>query len=170
MSGFADFLINHHVPQLVTSTEQPKGEDMFENNITSDIVNLSAWEGAVFIVTKLAGATGTATATVESCDTAVPGTATAVAFRERHATTPDTFTAWADVASTGLSITAGADEVWEIAIASSDLYKGTAAAPVNDQYARLVLTEVDSTAVDGSVVTILYGPKYGHEIPTTVLT
>ena len=170
MSGFADFLVNHHVPQLVTSTQQPKGEDMFENNITSDIANLSAWEGALFIVTKLAGATGTATATMESCDTVSPGTATAVAFKYRYSTTPDTFTAWADATSSGVAITAGADEVWEFAIASSELYKGTATAPVNDNYVRLKLTETDSTAVDGSVVTILYGPKYGHEIPTTVLT
>lgn len=168
MSGFADFLVNHHVPQAVGATEQPKGEDMFENNITSDVINLSAWEGIVFIVSKMDGAAGTATATVESCDTVVPGTATAITFRYRKATTPDTFTAWATSAS--LSITAGANEVWEIAVASSDLYKGTATAPVNDQYARLVLTEVDSTAVDGGVVSILYGPKYGHEIPDTVLT
>ena len=168
MSGFADFLVNHHVPQLVTSTQQPKGEDMFEGNITSDVCNLKDWEGALFIVTKLAGATGTATATVESCDVAAGTTATAVEFYYRKATTPDTFTAW--TTSSSLSITAGADEVWEIAIASSNLYKGTATAPVNDSYVRLKLTETESTAVDGSVVTILYGPKYGHEIPTTVLT
>ena len=170
MSGFADFLVNHHVPQAVTSTEQPKGEDIFESNVSSDVINLSAWEGVVFIVTKLAGATGTATATINSCDNVTPSTATAVAFRYRYSTTPDTFTAWADATSSGVAITAGADEVWEFAIASSDLYKGTATAPVNDQYVRLVLTETESTAVDGSVATILYGPKYGHEIPGTVLT
>ena len=168
MSGFSDFLINHHVPQLVTSTEQAAAEDMFNGNITSDVANLKDCEGALFIVTKLDGATGTATATVESCDDVTPTTSTAVTFRYRVATTPDTFTAWSTSAS--LSITAGANEVWEIAIASSDLYKGTETAPVNDQYVRLVLTEVDSTAVDGGVVTMLYGPKYGHEIPGTVLT
>lgn len=168
MSGFSDFLINHHVPQAVGATEQPKGEDMYEGNITSDVINLSAWEGIVFIVQKTTGATGTATATVESCSAAAGTNNTAVTFRYRYATTPDTFTAWSTSAS--LAITAGSDEVWEIAIASSDLYKGTETVPVNHQYVRLVLTETESTAQDGSVTSILYGPKYGHEIPDTVLT
>jgi len=170
MSGFADFLVNHHIPQLVTSTEQPKGEAMFDSNTTSDIANLKEWEGAIFIVTKLEGSAGIATATMESCDDAAASTSTAVAFWERHATTPDTFTAWARVAVGGKSITAGADEVWEFAISSSELSKGTAGAPVNDNYVRLVLTETTATAVDGSIVTILYGAKHAHEIPNTVLT
>ena len=170
MSGFADFLINHHVPQIVTSTEQPKGEDMFENNITTDVYNGSAWEGSLLVVSKLAGATGTATVTCESCSAADGSDNTAVAYRCRYSTTPDTFTAWADVTSSGQTITAGADDVWEFAIAHSDGYKGTATAPVNYQYFRWVLTEVADDPVDGSVVCMLVGPKHGHEIPGTVLT
>jgi len=165
MSGFADFLINHHVPQAVGSTEMPECEDMYEGNVTSLCCNMSAWSGIVYIVSKTTSATGTATATVESCSAYAGTNNTAVTFMYRKATTPDTFTAWTTSAS--LAITAGSDEVWEIAIASSDLYKGTETAPVNHQYVRLVLTETESTAQDGSVVSILYGPKFGHEIPDT---
>ena len=170
MSGFGDFLINHHVPQLVTSTEQPKGEDMWDATITSDVANLKEWEGALFIITKMAGATGTATITIESCDDAAASTSTAVAYWYRYSVTPDIFTAWARAESTGETITAGADDVWEFAISSSELYKGTAAAPVNDNYVRIVCTEVADDPVDGSVVTMLYGAKHAHEIPVTVLT
>lgn len=169
MSGFADFLINHHVPQPVGSTECPELEDFYEGNITSLCCNMSAWEGIVYIVSKTTSATGTATATIESCSAYAGTDNTAVAFKYRYSTTPDTFTAWADATSGGIAITAGSDEIWEFAIASSDLYKGTATAPVNHQYVRIVLTETESTAQDGSVVAIMYGPKYGHEIPDTVM-
>lgn len=170
MSGFADFLINHHLPQVVTSSEQAAGEDMFNGNITTDVYNGSAWEGSIFTVIKLAGAVGTATVTCESCSAADGSNNTAVAFRYRKATTPDTFTAWTDVTSSGQTIAAGADEIWEFAIAHSDGYKGTSTAPVNYQYFRWVATEVDGTAVDGTAFVMLIGPKYGHEIPGTVLT
>ena len=170
MSGFADFLINHHCPAAFTSAELIEPDDMFEGSPTSVILNLEAWDGVVWIVGKLAGATGTATALVYSCDDTTPTTATAVPFMYRAATTPDTFTAWTAATASGVLISAGADQVWEIAIASSDLYKGTATAPVNDQYVKLQLNEVDSTAVEGSVQVLLYGPTYGHEIPDTVLT
>ena len=159
----SNFLESHHVPQLVTSTEQPKGEDMFENDITSDIASLENWGGILFIVTKLDGAVGTAVATIESCDTNVPGTGTEVDFRYRKATTPDTVTAWTDGDSGGVTITAGADEVWEFSVYSSELYS-------TDSFVRFVLTEVDGTAVDGSVITILFDPRYGKSIPDTVLT
>lgn len=170
MSGFADFLINHHLPQVVTSTEQAAGEDMFASNITTDVYNVDSWEGSLFIVKKLAGGTGTATVTCESCSAADGSDNTAVAFKYRYSTTPDTFTAWADATSSGVAVTAGADQTWEFAIASSDLYKGTATAPVNYQYVRWVVTETESTAVDGTCFTMLIGPKFGHEIPDTVLT
>jgi len=175
MSGFGDFLVNHHVPQLVTSSELAASEDFVNGNVVSDVANLEEWEGALFIVTKLdssAAATGTSTALVYSCDDASASTATAVIFWERHSTTPDVFSAWARVAATGQIIAVGDDQTWEFAISSSELYKGTAAAPVNDQYVKFVLNEVSSgqAPYDGGVVTILYGAKHAHEIPNTVLT
>ena len=159
----SNFLNRHHCPMAVTSTEQPAGEDMFNGNITSDIINMENWGGVLYIVKKLDGAVGTATATVESCDTVVPGTPTAVAFRYRKMTTADTWSSWTAVASTGVTITAGADEIWEFSVYDSEL-NGT------DQFVRLVLTEVDSTAVDGGVITMLFDPRFGKDIPDTVLT
>ena len=174
MSGFSDFLIDHHVPQLVTSTECAAAEDMFDGAAsgvtTSDVANLKEWEGALFIVSKLAASTGTALVTIESCDDASASTSTAVAHWYRYATTPDIFTAWARSDSTGQTITAGANDVWEFAISSSMLYKGTASTPVNHNYVRFVLTEVADDPVDGVTTVVLFGAKHSHDIPVTVLT
>lgn len=156
MGFIKDFMDSHHCPLAVSSTEQPKGEDMFENNIVSDIVDMKDWEGCLFIVKKLAGAVGTATATVNACDDTTPTTtSSALTFWYRSMTTQDTWaTDWATSAS--LSITAGADEIWEIFVTGAQV-----AAVANYHYVKLTLTEVDSTAVDGTVVTMLVGPKYG---------
>lgn len=159
----SNFLESHHCPMSVTSTEQPKGEDMFEGDITSIITSMENWGGVLYIVKKLAGAVGTAVATIESCDTIVPGTPTEIDFRYRKMTTPDTFGAWTAGDSAGVTITAGADSVWEFSVYDSELNG-------SDKYVRLVLTEVDGTAVDGGVQTILFDPRYGQSIPSTVLT
>ena len=156
------FLESHHCPMAVTSAEQPKGEDMFENDITSDITNMANWGGILYIVKKMTGAAGTAVATIESCDTVVPGTATAIAFRYRKMTTRDTWGAWTAATSSGVTISAGANEIWEFSVYDSELHGA-------DQFVRLVLTEVDSTAVDGGVLAMLFNPRYGKEIPDTVL-
>ena len=159
----SNFLESHHVPLAVTSTEQGLGGDMFASNVTSDIINMENWGGVVWIVTKLDGAVGTAAATIESCDTVVPGAATAIPFRYRKQITPDTFTAWTTGVVGGVAITAGANEVWEFSVYASEL-SGT------DSFVRIVLTEDDGTAVHGGVVTMLFDPRYGQEIPATVLT
>lgn len=151
--GFSkDFMHNHHCPMAITSTEQPKGEDVFDSNTISDVVDMKDWGACLFIVKKLDGAVGTATATVEACSNAAAAATTAVTFYYRSMTTADTWaTEWATSAS--LSITAGADEIWEIMVFGDQL--------VSDRhYVRLKLTEVDSTAVDGSIQTILLEPRY----------
>jgi len=158
-----NFKESHHIPMIVTSSEQAAGEDMFNGNITSDIFNMSSWREAYLIVKKLDGAVGTATVTCESCDDTTPTTNTAVAFEYRKQTTPDTVTAWTAVASTGQTIAAGANEIWEFRITSEGL-SGT------DKYCRWILTEDDSTAVDGTVFCLLTNPRYAKDIPDTVLT
>lgn len=151
-----------HCPMAVTATEQPKGEDMFENNITSKVIGMKAWGLCVFTIIKLAGAAGTATITVESCDDFTPTTHPAVAFYYRKMTTNDTFGAWTAVASTGFTTTAGANQIYQVAILANMLGDG-------DVAVRMVCTEVDGTAVDGAVICQLFNPKYAKSIPDTVL-
>jgi len=166
MGFIKDFMDNHHCPLAVAATHQPKGEDMYENNIVSDIVDMKDWEGCLFIVKKTTGATGTATATINACDNNTPSnTSGALTFWYRSMTTQDTWASdWATSAS--LAITAGSDEIWEILITGDQV-----AAVAEYSYIKLTLTETESTAQDGAVVTMLVGPKYatkGSMIPSVL--
>ena len=144
---------------------------MFATTLTTDIYNGSEWEGSIFVVQKLDGAVGVATVTCLSCDDTTPTNDDAVLFKYRYSTTPDIYTAWAEAGTTaGVSITAGASATWEFAVNHSDGYKGTETAPENRKYFKWVCTETSATAVNGSAFCMMYGPKYGHEIPNTVLT
>ena len=141
-------------------------EDMFNGSPASDVVNMELWQRVTFLVVKSAGATGTAKLTVESCDTAVPGTPTEIAFFHRSMTTIDTWLAdWAlqSTPATGLTTTAGANQAYELTV-TSDMLSGT------DKFVRLQATEVVNSEVDGAIITILSEPRYGKGIPDTVLT
>ncbi|KKN24527.1 hypothetical protein LCGC14_0893890 [marine sediment metagenome] len=153
-----------HFVHVGTSGFIAASEDLFNGSPATDIVNMENFTEVVFIVSKVAGGTGTATATMESCDTVVPGTATEINFWYRACTTPDVWGAiTAAVAATGVPITAGADQQWLFGVRSEGL-SGT------DKYVRLKLTETESTAVDGSVACIMAGGRFVREItPVTVL-
>ena len=153
-----NFPLEHHIVHSPLTAH----EDIFNGSPASDIVHLKYGARATFIILKSTGAVGTATLTVESCDTAAPGVATAVAFKYRKCTTIDTFGAWTDVASTGVSITAGANQVWEATVTRDEL-SGT------NEFVRIQLTEVDSTAVDGAILIVITGLKYMDSIPQTAI-
>lgn len=161
------FKDSHHMPLIVLAAQQLKGEDIFDGAagqvITSDVLNMSNWGDCFFIVKKLAGGTGTATVTAESCDNTTPTTNTAIAFEYRAQTTTDTFGAWTAATTSGVAITAGADELWEFHVADGDLVEG-------HSYLRFVVTETESTAVDGATFCLLTNPRYAKTIPDTVLT
>jgi len=116
-----------------------------------------------FVIQKGAGATGTATITVESCDDTTPSTATAIAFKYRVCTSGDTFGAWTAATSAGFTTTAGADQVYEISIISANLYS-------TDKYVRLQCTEVVNSPCDGGMCAIMTEPRYAEDITSTVLT
>jgi hypothetical protein len=136
--------------------------DYTNGNPATDIVSMENHADAYFLVIKGAGATGTATITMESCDTVVPGTATAVAYEYKIITSGDTQGDWTAVASTGYLITAAADKMILVHVKGSDLYS-------TNKFLRMQLTETDSTACKGAVVAFLANPRYAPT-PATVLS
>jgi len=136
-----------HLIHCVTSTQQPKGEDMFENDISSDVVSMENLHAIDFILIKLAGATGVATVTINSCDDTTPSTQTAIAFEYRYCTTPDTWSVWTAATSSGVSVTAGANDVWQFHINAAELSS-------TDKYVQFVATETTDDPVDGAVIAI----------------
>lgn len=122
-------------------------------NPATDVVSLENHNDAYFLVIKGAGAVGTATITMESCDNVTPSTATAVAFEYKVITSGDTAGAWTAVASTGYLITAAADKMVLVHV-NADGLSGT------NKFLRMQLTETDSTACKGAVVAFLANPRF----------
>lgn len=152
-----------HVVNAMPSGNQAAYEDIFNGSPSTDIVNLGKYDKALWIIQKAAGATGTAVVTVSSCDTVVPGTATAVAFN--YWTCGSGNDTWSDMqtaTSAGFTTTAQANDAYAIEINSSEL-NGT------DKYARLTLTESANDPVDGTVVCILGGARFMHEVKPTAI-
>ena len=126
-----------------TSTEVPAAEDVFNGDPTSDVLSMANHRSMMLVITKYAGATGTAVVTVESCDDTTPTTATPVAFRYRviTGTTPG---AWTAATSAGFTTTAGANNSFQIAVLSEGL-SGT------DKFVRFVCTEGVDSPCDGAL-------------------
>ena len=140
----------------VTSTEQAAGEAMFDSNTTGAIIRMTRNQEAQFILVKLAGSAGVATVTIESCSAMTSaGTETAIPFHYRKMTTNGTWGAVTRSASTGVSVTAGANQIWQFMVRGSDMVDG-------DIAVRIVETETTATAVDGLTVGLLLQPRYSE--------
>ena len=161
--SFKRFLEEHHIPHGFPSGVIAACEDIFAGDPESDVLNMEVHRGLLVICIKNAGATGTATLVANSCDDTTPSTQTAIPFKERHCTIGDTFSAWADVAATGHTTTAGADQVYEYFIDAEDL-SGT------DKFVNVVFTEGVDSPCDGHIMTMLIGPRYSKSVPDSVLS
>jgi len=151
-----------HVVHVGNSTFIASFADFTTGNPSTDIVSMENHDDVEFIIIKGAGAVGTATITVGSCDTVGPGTATAVAFEYKVITAGDTQGAWTAATSTGYLITAAADKIIRVHVKATDLYS-------TNKFVRLTLTETDSTACDGTVIAIMYNARQ-LPTPATVLS
>lgn len=158
------FVESHKMVNCFNSSFVSANEDMWAGDPASDVMNMTDWRDVVFYIQKGTGAVGTATITIESCDDVVPSTTTAIVFRYRIMTTAtDTWGVWLDAAVGGFTTAAAADNAFEIWATASEL-SGT------DQYIRMQVTEVDSTAVDGGMGAFLINPRYAEDVNRTVLT
>jgi len=153
----------NHVVHVGTSGFIAAYEDIFNGDPASDVVNMKLYDRCTFIIELAAGATGTATLTVESCDDTTPTTSTAVAFTYWVCTTPDTWGEATAAAAAGFTTTAGANNAYVVEVNSSELNS-------TDTYVRLQMTEVVDSPVDGGIVCILSDARYDRGIPLGALT
>lgn len=137
-------------------------EDMFNGDPATDVLSMKNADEIHFLIAKNAGATGTATITVESCDDTTPSNTTAVAFQYRAQTTIDTWGAWQDAAATGFTTTAGADQLYQVRITQNGLSS-------TDAFVRLKATEVVDSACDGAIIAFAV-PRVAKEVPTSILS
>jgi len=155
---FQDF----HPVHCATSGVIAANEDMFNGDPATDIISLSEYGSLLFLVACNAGAVGTATLTVESCDDVTPTTATAVPFNYWECTTPDVWSDMKTATATGFTTAAAADKMYAIEISAEALYS-------TDSFVRLQCTEVVDGAVDGAILAIAGRGRYQHEVQGTVL-
>ena len=150
-----------HFVNAANSSFIAANEDIFNGSPSTDIMNMEHYNDVYFIITKNAGATGTATITVSSCDTVVPGTATAIAFEYRACTSADTWGAWTAATSSGFTTTAGANQMYQIHV-SADMLSGT------DKFVRMTATEVVDSACDGAIIAFFANPRFSPNVETVL--
>lgn len=138
-------------------------EDIFNGNLTSDVVSLANYGSQVFVLTKGPGATGTAVVTVESCDDTTPTTSTAVAFQYQITTSGNTISVITDATSSGFTTTAGANQTYAIEVRDDQLSG-------NNRYARIVFTESANDPVDGGLISLGMKPKHAQDPPKEMIT
>ncbi|NOR27586.1 MAG: hypothetical protein GQ540_03545 [Lutibacter sp.] len=137
-------------------------DDFFDvgTSAITDIVNLSNYDRATFIMQLGAGATGTGTITIESCDDVSASTATAITFDAWKSTTSDV---WSDRTSqASFATTAGAGATYAFEVNASEL-SGT------DKFVRLKALELVNGAVTGNIICILSNARYMHEVKQTAI-
>ena len=137
-------------------------EDIFNGDPASDVINMAKYDEIIFIIVKNAGATGTATLTVESCDDLVPTTTTAIVFDYKVCTSGNTWGALTRAAATGLVTTAGANQCYVISV-KADLLSGS------NQYVRLVATELVNNPVDGAILCVGVKEAYSQDVPESMI-
>lgn len=132
--------------------------DGYNTDPASDVVSLKNYHTARFYVQEGAGATGTATITVEEC-TAIDGTgATAIAFSYRASGGE-----WTAATAAGFATTAGANTRYEIEVQDSGLSE-------DSPFVRLQFTEVVDSPVAMAAFVVAEGARYAEETPVSALS
>lgn len=139
--------------------------DAWAADPATDIVSLANYKNATFIVNVGAGATGTATLTVESCDDVSGTTTTAVPFTYAVSTTTDTYGALQQATAAGFTTTAGGSDMYIVEINSMQL-SGT------DKFVRLQFVEAVDSPVTAGTTIVLSDPRYASDsdiMPTAIV-
>lgn len=132
------------------------GADAFAGTKNTDIVNMGFAEKMTWLVYTDGGTTGKTTITVEACDDVTPSNTSAVAFRYRKSTAGVTDAVGALTAATtaGFDTTPAETNIYEIEVSASAL-------PVGYPFVRLHMVEAADDPVNGCVIGMASGLRYG---------
>ncbi len=130
--------------------------DIYNGDPASQTYSLARYGRCAFVVQHGAGATGTATFTVEACSDAGGTGAEAVPFSYRTGPANGALGAVQKATAAGFTLSAGANQVFVIDIRSDGVVEGK-------PYVRLKATEVVDGAVAGSVLAVLSDARYFAE-------
>lgn len=137
--------------------------DAFSTTVYSDIVNLSKYGKATFILYKGVGTTGTSTLTVEASDDVSGSNVSAVPFVYRAITSGDTPGATTVAAAAGFATTAGSNHIYIVEIDCEALSAS------GYKYARLKCVEVADAAVLGGILIVMSNPRYAQDVTASAI-
>ena len=138
--------------------------DQWDSGLRSDIVSMAKYNKAYFLVYWGVGATHQLGITVIPCDDAsASATTTAIPFRYKIVTAPDTNAAW--VASSDFTTTVGSSQLYVIEVKAEDL---PLVSGVKYEYCYLQMDEDTNAAALGGVIIIMDEARIAEDITDTV--
>ncbi|MEI9995101.1 MAG: hypothetical protein WDM91_10935 [Rhizomicrobium sp.] len=136
--------------------------DAFSGTVYSDVVKMSGYHAARFILHKAAGALGTSTITVEACDDATGANPVALPFYyQAYAGADDVPSDVAAATAAGFATTAGANQLYVVEVESQRMG--------DKSWLRLKAVEVVNDPVLGGVLVELLKPRFASQVPLTAI-
>ena len=158
-----------HFCQITTNDGVTAGTplaDQFDTAISSDIVSMAKYNKCYFLYYwgTNAGTAGTETLTVVPCDDKDPSnTTTAIPFRYKLCTTPDTNGAWVAASTYATTAIVSGLVIIEVNAADLPLVSG-----VKYEYVKLLSTELVNGAKLGGIIIVMDEPRIAEDISDTV--
>ena len=157
MTGLTDLL--HCVTGIAPNA------DLYDTAQTTDWINMKDYKSMLFVIQHGAGATGTATITVNAGTNASGSSPEALAFNYRRVSATGTSDVPGDrtaATTSGFAITAVSNQIYEIEINAEDL-------PQDKPFVALTATEVVNSPVAGAILAIMGEPRYPGATPQTAI-
>jgi len=155
-----NFLENNHMVHVAPTASVAAGEDFYDGAagacVKTDVVSLANADGAVFILTTMANASGgNSSVYMCACDDTSPTTTVAVSFRYMQVAAPNTIIATGESKDYLTSTAADVVYVFEVDAAK--------VAEQGYEFLQLVIDEVTNQAVDGALCGFLTGLRYKED-------
>lgn len=144
--------------------------DAFATSMTTDFISLANYRKITFLIHTGTATGGTANGTVTLLASAVAAgsSTTALAFKYRlcaSSTSVDTWGALTDATSSGFSMTAGSNYLYEVEILAEEIEAQAA----GKYFVALKVTESSNDPVVAGVIAILSDARYPQAVPVTAI-
>lgn len=150
------------VPGVSGTTAGSPIADFNSGGTVTDVVCMSKYHTAYFMIFWGVGTTGTTTITaIPTDDVLHTNHATAIPFLSKKCSSTDTNTAWA--ASSSLLTTTGSHQMTIVKVCADDL-------PIGYEYVMLNLAETAASALLGGCIIMMADPRYAEDTTDSVIT
>ena len=137
--------------------------DFTDSGTVSDVVCMSKYRTAYFIIHWGVGTTGTVTITAVPVTAPGGTTTTAIAFKYKRVSATETNTAW--TASSSLATTAGSSQIYVIKVEAENL---PLVSGVKYEYVYLNIAQLVNAELLGGCIIMMDDPRYDEATLDTV--